>query len=764
MKQDIKEIFSRMTLEEKASLCSGRDVWNLKGVERLGIPSVMVSDGPHGLRKQNAEADHLGLNESIEAVCFPAGCATACSFDEDLLEQVGTALGEECRSEGICVLLGPAVNIKRSPLCGRNFEYFSEDPYLAGKLAAAQIRGVQSWDVGTSIKHFAANNQEYRRMSISSNMSERTFREIYLPPFEAAVKEAAPWTVMCSYNKINGVYASENRRLLTEILRDEWGFDGFVVSDWGAVNERVPALEAGLDLEMPGPCADNDEKIVAAVRAGQLDEAILDRAVTRILTQVFRYTEAPDRQANFDRALHHGIAAKLEEECAVLLKNDGLLPLNREQKIVYIGEFARIPRYQGGGSSHINASRVTSALDCAGGNVTYENGFPSDADELDPENLAAAVRAAAEADVAVIFAGLPDIFESEGYDRVHMSLPNCQNELIRQVCAVQKNTVVVLHCGSPVETPWAEETAAVLCMYLGGEGVGEATDALLYGEAVPCGRLAETWPLKLEDNPSYLNFHDDPRQAEYAEGIYVGYRYYDKKNMAVRWPFGHGESYTSFSYGNARLSSSHMRSGESIRFLVDITNTGSVAAKEVVQLYVADRTGNRSRPVRELKGFAKVALAPQESKTVSFTIDERSLSYYSEDIKDWYAAPGTYELCAAHSSRDIRASAVLTFETDRELPFLVTRNTTMGELMADKRTAPTIQALLARAKNGLSGLQPENDPRKAAISAEMTRQMIINAPLRTVQSFMHLSDQTMDEMIATLNEKIGAKNPTEHTR
>lgn len=753
MKRDIAKIVSEMTLEEKAGLCSGLDFWHLKGVERLGVPSVMVSDGPHGLRKQDDKADHLGIHESIQAVCFPAGCATACSFDEKLLERMGAVLGEECRAEGVSVLLGPAVNIKRSPLCGRNFEYFSEDPYLAGKLSAAQIRGVQSWQVGTSIKHFAANNQEFRRMSSSSNMSERTLREIYLAPFETAVKEAKPWTVMCSYNQINGIYASENHKLLTQILRDEWGFDGYVMSDWGAVNERVKGLEAGLDLEMPGSGGVNDKKIASAVRCGELEEAVLDRAVARILDKIFRYVDAEAENASFDRNTHHNLATEMEKECAVLLQNNGVLPLNRDQKVAYIGAFARSPRYQGGGSSHINATRVTGAMNFAGENVTYVEGFPADRDEMKEESIVEAVHAAAKAEVAVIFAGLPDVFESEGYDRRHMRLPECQNELIRQVCQVQKNTVVVLHCGSPVETPWAEGAAAVLCMYLGGEGVGEAADALLYGDAVPSGRLAETWPVKLEDNPSYLNFHTDDNQVNYAEGIYVGYRYYDKKAMAVRWPFGHGESYTKFAYANARLSDPRMCRGETIEFLVDVTNTGTVAGKEVVQLYVSNKTGFSNCPVRELKGFTKVELQPGETKTVSFPVDERSLCYYCEEMKDWYAASGTYELCAAHSSRDIRVSAELIFETDRMIPMQVTRNTTVGELLADPRTAPAIQALVAKGK-GLLGQDSSGDSAKAAISAEMTRQMVANAPLRTVQGFLRLSDEVMDELVATLNRNI----------
>ena len=538
MERDLKKIISEMTLEEKAGMCSGEDFWRLKKVERLGIPEVMVSDGPHGLRKQPGEADHLGIGESIVAVCFPAACATASSFDTELMNEMGKTLGEECQAENLSVLLGPAVNIKRSPLCGRNFEYLSEDPYLAGKMAASYIRGVQSWDVGTSMKHYAANNQEYNRMSCSSNLSERTFREIYLPAFETAVKEAQPKTIMCSYNKING-------DLLTEILRDEWGFEGYVMTDWGAVADRVTGIVAGLDLEMPGSHGVNDAKIIAAVKDGSLDEALLDKAVERILKVLFSYADNRHPEAVFDRDADHEKAVKIETECAVLLENNGILPLKEGRKVVYIGEYAEKPRYQGGGSSHINSSKVTSALESAkekGRPVSYVKGFPFDKDEENAGELAAAVQAAKDAEVAVIFAGLPDLIESEGYDRKDMKLPACQNKLIEEVIKVQPNTVVVLHNGSPVEVPWADKTAAILEMYLGGQGVGEATDKLLYGEVNPSGRLAETFPLRLEDNPSYLNFPGDGVNVDYAEGIYVGYRYYDARKMPVRWAFGHGLS------------------------------------------------------------------------------------------------------------------------------------------------------------------------------------------------------------------------------
>lgn len=752
MQRNIPELIQKMTLEEKAGLCSGQDFWHLKSVERLGIPAVMVSDGPHGLRKQDDKADHLGINDSIKAVCFPAACATAASFDEALLEEMGSVLGEECRAENVSVLLGPAVNIKRSPLCGRNFEYFSEDPYLAGKLAAAQVRGVQRWDVGTSVKHYAANNQEYRRMSASSDMSERTLREMYLAPFETIVKEAKPWTLMCSYNRVNGVFASENKKLLNDILREEWGFDGYVMSDWGAVSDRVAGLAAGLELEMPSSGGANDRKIVEAVQSGELDEAVLDRAVSRILNIVFRYVDAQHPEASFDRDAHHALAAKFEKECAVLLQNGGALPLAQKAQVAYIGGFAEKPRFQGGGSSHINASRITGALQVAqekGRAVTYCQGFDADKDETDSARIAQAVKAAGEAEVAVIFAGLPDSFESEGYDRSHMRLPDCQNELIRQVAAVQKNTVVVLHCGSPVECPWADSVNAVLCMYLGGEGVGEATDALLYGEANPSGHLPETWPLRLEDNPSYLNFPGDGRNVQYAEGVFVGYRYYDKKKMPVRWPFGHGLSYTEFTYGEPRLSADTLNDDGQLTVTVDVTNQGSRAGKEAVQLYIAPCVDTAVRPEKELKGFVKVELQPAETKTVSLTVDARSLRMYNETLDDWYAAPGQYEVQLGSSVHDIRAKAAFAYSTQKSLPLHVDMNTIMAELLHHPTVAPALTEMMTRMKDAMGGGASE------AISEEMVRNMMENLPLRAMKSFAGLPDEVMNGMIENFNQLLG---------
>ena len=533
--EKIKKLVAQMTLEEKAAMCSGADFWHTEAVARLGIPASMVSDGPHGLRKQDQEGDHLGVNDSIKAVCFPAGCGTAASFNRELLTQMGEVLGNECQAEGVSVILGPAVNIKRSPLCGRNFEYYSEDPLVASEMAGALIKGVQSKNVGTSIKHFLANNQETRRMSGDSRVDERTLNEIYLAAFEGAVKKQKPWTVMCSYNKINGVYAAENRKYLTDTLREQWGFDGYVMSDWGAVNNRVEDLKAGLDLEMPSSLGANDKLIVGAVQSGNLKECVVNAAVERILNIVFRYEENRDKNAVWDKDKDHEMARKVAEETIVLLKNESVLPLNEKDDIAFIGKYAKQPRYQGGGSSHINSHKITSAMDAAEGmsNIVYAQGYRDDVDETDTKLLEEAVEAAKKAKAAVIFAGLPDAFESEGFDRQHMRMPNCQNELIEKVAAVQPNTVVVLHNGSPVEMPWADRVKGIVEAYLGGQAVGGAVCDILFGKVNPSAKLPETFPIRLEDNPSYLSYFGEGDMVEYREGIFVGYRYMIRK----RWMF-----------------------------------------------------------------------------------------------------------------------------------------------------------------------------------------------------------------------------------
>ena len=748
MERNVKEIVSQMTLEEKAGMCSGKDFWHLKSVERLGIPEVMVSDGPHGLRKQAENADHLGINESIKAVCFPTACATACSFDRDLLEEMGYALGKECQAENVSVLLGPAVNIKRSPLCGRNFEYFSEDPYLAGQMAKAHIQGVQKEGVGTSIKHFAANNQEYHRMSASSEVDERTLREIYLAAFETPIKEAKPKTVMCSYNQINGVFASEDPWLLDEVLRKEWGYEGYVMSDWGAVNERVPGLKAGLELEMPASGGETDRQIVEAVKNGTLKEEILDRAVERILNVIFDYVDHKKDEV-FDMEKDHALAEKVETESMVLLKNDGILPLKKGSRVAFIGAFAKNPRYQGGGSSHINSFRVTGALEAAEGmaDITYAEGYGLEKDEIDEALVKEAVKAAKEAEVAVIFAGLPDAFESEGYDRVHMKMPNCQNHLIHEVCNVQPNVVVVLHNGSPVEMPWADEVKGILEAYLGGQAVGAAEAKILFGDANPCGKLAETIPYKLSDNPSYLNFPGDGETVEYKEGIFVGYRYYDKKEMPVRYPFGYGLSYTEFAYSNLKLDKKSMKDTDTLTVSVDVTNTGSREGKEIVQLYVEDLTGSANRPVRELKNFVKVSLAPGETKTVQMELNKRSFAWYNVKLHDWYAASGIYEIQIGKSSREIVLSDTVEVTTDVTVPVEIHKNTTVGQLMRDPKAAAFLQETMGEMMKTLGG---GGEASAEAISPEMIQGMLESMPLRGLRSFAGLSEEGLNQLVEKL--------------
>ena len=755
---DIRKLVSQMTLEEKAGLCSGDDFWHTKAVERLGVPRTMVSDGPHGLRKQDEAADHLGINDSIKAVCFPAASATAASFDPDMIRKMGEALGDSCQHEKVSVVLGPAVNIKRSPLCGRNFEYFSEDPYLAGRMATAMIQGVQSRNIGTSIKHFALNSQEHRRMSSSSDCDERTIREIYFPAFEMAVKEAQPWTVMCSYNKINGVYASENPWLLTEVLRDEWGFEGYAVSDWGAVSDRAAGVAAGLDLEMPSSGGVNDRKIVEAVKAGKLDEKIVDRACERILNIVYRYLENAKPDTPWDKEKQHVQAAEIAADCMVLLKNEGaLLPLAKEEPVAFIGEFAEKPRFQGGGSSHINSFKTTGAVEAAkaaGLRVAYAPGYSVAKDELTEERLAEAVAAAKAAKTAVVFAGLPDSYESEGYDRTHMRMPECQNRLIEAVAEANPNTVVVLHNGSPVEMPWIGRVAAVLEAYLGGQAVGEAEVRVLFGDVNPSGHLPETFPVQLEDNPSYLYYGGEGNRTEYREGIFVGYRYYDRKKMDVLFPFGHGLSYTTFAFSDIRLSADSIRDTDTLTVTATVANTGERAGKAVAQLYVGDPESTALRPVRELKGFAKVELQPGEKKEISFTLDKRSFAVWNGEIHDWYVETGDFTIEIGGSSRDLPLKAAVRVESTTELPRHFTADSIFMDVMADPKGREIMGAFMKKTME-VFGHEDESGGSEAAseaISEDMTMAMMQYMPLRGILSFGGPeSAGELDELLEQLN-------------
>ena len=760
-REKIQNLISQMTLEEKAGMCSGADFWKLKCVERLGIPQVMVTDGPHGVRKQAEAADHLGINESEKAICFPAGCATASGFDRDLIRRQGELLGQECQAMNVSTILGPAMNIKRSPLCGRNFEYYSEDPYVSTEIAAALIEGVQSKNVGTSVKHFVANNQEKRRMTNSSDADERTLREIYLASFEGAIKKAKPWTVMSSYNRINGEFVGDNKEYLTDILRKEWGFDGYVVSDWGAVNDRISSLAAGLDLEMPPGDYENDRLIVKAVQEGKLDESVVDQACERILNIIFRYTENRDEKAVFDYEKDHKAAAEIEAECMVLLKNENdILPLTSDKKIAFIGKYAKTPRYQGGGSSHINSWKVESALEAAKeipelANVTFAEGYQDEKDEVIEELQMKAVKVAAEADVAVLFLGLPDNFESEGYDRKHMNLPNCQNELVEKVLEVQKHVVVVLHNGSAVIMPWKDQVEGILEAYLGGEAVGKAVAEVLAGIKNPSGRLAETFPLRLEDTPCYLTYGKGFDNADYREGVFVGYRYYTSRKMETAFPFGHGLSYTTFAYSDLQLDKKEMTDKESVQVSVKVKNTGNRAGKTVVQLYVEAPETEVIRPVRELRGFEKIFLEAGEEKTVTFILGERAFAYWNTLIHDWYAEEGTYKVMIGENADQMCVGEEITVHPTKELPKTYSLNTCLGELMRD----PKAQAVMGPFMQGMAQNDAAADMAEAnendqsgVVNQEMMAAMMEGMPLRQLLSFVPgIKREMLEQIVNALN-------------
>ena len=760
-REKIYNLISQMTLEEKAGMCSGADFWHLKGIERLGIPQVMVTDGPHGLRKQAEDADHLGLNESEKAICFPAGCATASSFDRDLIRRQGELLGQECQVMNVSTILGPAMNIKRSPLCGRNFEYYSEDPYVSTEIAAALIEGVQSKNVGTSVKHFVANNQEKRRMTNSSDADERTLREIYLASFEGAIKKAKPWTVMSSYNRINGEFVGDSKEYLTEILREEWGFDGYIVSDWGAVNDRVSSLAAGLDLEMPPGDFENDRLIVKAVQEGKLDESVVDQACERILDVIFRYTENRDTEAVFDYEKDHAAAAGIEAECKGLLKDENeILPLTSDKKIAFIGKYAKTPRYQGGGSSHINSWKVESALEAVKeipelANVTFAEGYQDEKDEVVEALQSEAVKAAEEADVAVLFLGLPDNFESEGYDRKHMNLPNCQNELVEKVLEVQKHVVVVLHNGSAVLMPWKDQVEGILEVYLGGEAVGKAVAEVLVGRKNPSGRLAETFPLRLEDTPCYLTYGKGYDNAEYQEGVFVGYRYYTSRKMETAFPFGHGLSYTTFEYSDFQIDKKKMSDKDTVEVSVKVKNTGNRAGKTVVQLYVEAPETEVVRPVRELRGFEKISLEEGEEKTVTFTLDERAFAYWNTLIHDWYVEEGTYKVMIGENADQMCVGEEITVHPTKELPKTYSLNTCLGELMRD----PKAQAVMGPFMQGMAQndaadmAEAQKNDTSGAVNQEMMAAMMEGMPLRQLLSFVPgIKREMLEQMVNALNQ------------
>jgi beta-glucosidase len=698
-----------MTLEEKAALCTGAGPWATTPIERLGVPEMIVSDGPHGVRRPQ-DPNAIG-SLSHPATAFPTASCLASTWDPDLLEEMGSALGEECVALDVSVLLGPGTNMKRSPLGGRNFEYFSEDPFLAGEMAASLIEGIQSQGVGTSLKHYAVNNQEFERFSISAEVDERTLREIYLPAFEKAVKQARPWTVMCAYNKLNGVYCSENHYLLSDILKDEWGFEGLVVSDWGAVHDRVASLRGGLDLEMPGPKPRRTRAVIDAVRAGKLDEAVLDETVRRILNIVFKSAQTP-KGKKFDIDAHHALAQKVAAEGMVLLKNNGLLPLKGAEHIAVIGRSAETPHFQGGGSSHINPTRVSMPFKeiqsrAEKTELTYAEGYPAD-ESLQQPLIDQAVSLARSADVALVFVALPASKESEGYDRRDLDLTAQQVALIKAVCAVQPNTIVVLNNGAPIAmTDWFDGPAAVLEAWMMGQAGAGALADVLFGRVNPCGKLAETFPLRMVDTPSHTHWPGSGGKVHYGEGLYIGYRYYDAKQMPVQFPFGYGLSYTSFAYSNPKVSADTFKDNDGLTVSVDVTNTGKVAGKEIVQVYVHDHQSDLDRPYKELKGFAKVALNPGETKTVSIHLDFRAFAYYHPLYRQWITEDGEFDILIGSSSADIRCTRTVTLQSTLDLPCLLNEESTIKAWLADPRGRavfePTFQQMMAQMSQTFGG-------------------------------------------------------------
>ena len=665
---NINRLIDALTREEKIALVSRADQWLTTAIPRLEIPSIMVADGPHGLRKQTAKGDHLGIGVSVPSTCFPPAATSANSWDPQLLFAMAEAIGQEALQEGVSVVLGPGVNIKRSPLCGRNFEYFSEDPWLTGQLAASWIQGIQSVGVGACIKHFAANNQERWRMLNDSLVDERALREIYLSAFEEAIKQAKPWTVMAAYNKLNGPYCCEHPELLGSILRTEWGFQGAVISDWGAVNDPSLSIKAGLDLEMPASHGVSAEKIKEDMLTGRLTEFTLNQSVRRILKLVCQAQEQK-REFRYDSEGHHALARRIAAESAVLLKNDGaILPLKKNHKVAILGQLAQHPRYQGTGSSLINPTKVETVLEQLElGKVEfiYVRGYDLDYDEINEDLILEACLAAEDAEVAVIFAGLTVRDESEGYDRTHLELPRGHNALIHRVAEVNPNVVVVLSAGAPVAMPWIHEVKGVLHTYLGGQGGAGAVLDLLFGEVNPSGKLAETYPLQLEDCPASVFFAYDRAQTEYRESIFVGYRHYDAAEKQVLFPFGHGLSYTQFGYGNLELSADHLKDTDSLTVRCTVQNTGSRAGAEIVQLYVGKESSPLFRAPKELKGFRKLYLEPGETKTVEFTLNPRSFAYYNVEIKDWHVEAGEYGIWVGASSRDLDLVDTVRIETTR---------------------------------------------------------------------------------------------------
>ena len=737
MAKKIDQLVSQMTLEEKALLTSGRDAWSTQPIERLDIPYIWMADGPHGLRRA-PETYLWGYGDQAPATCFPTASALSASWDMDLMQEVGAALGVESNALGVDLLLGPGINIKRSPLAGRNFEYFSEDPLLSGKLGAAYINGVQSQGVGATAKHYVANNVETQRMWANSNLDDRTLNEIYMTPFEIAVKEGQPWSVMACYNRVQGIYGTESLQLLTNKLKNEWGFKGFVVSDWDAVVDRVQGIRAGMHLEMPGkPARITNKMVVQAVKNNELDEQQLDSIVKDLLRIVFMGQNTEDKYGDQNLEQHHQLARKVAAEAITLLKNtEKLLPVDsaKYKKIAVLGEFAVNPRYQGNGSSQVKPTKLDKFIDIVRDEYgedtefVYSAGYSlSNDDDLSLVEAAAAI--AADADLALVMAGLPLSYESEGIDRTHIDLPPSHNKLISAVAKVQPNTAVILTNGSAIAMPWIDEVSAILETWLGGQaGAGAIADAV-FGKVNPSGKLAETFPVRLEDTPAYLNFPGEDGQVIYGERMFVGYRYYDKRNIEPLFPFGHGLSYTEFGYSDLKLSSTNITDNDKLQVSLTVSNTGKVKGKEVIQLYVADTESSVQRPVKELKAFDKIELEPGESKDVSFTLNKRDFSYYSKVYSRWLAESGKFEILVGSSSRDIRLKGSLNLSNTEKLNYKMTEFSFFSEFWSNPQLKPLLIAFMPK---WIKAMTPEGKPvEEAKIEDFLQQQPLIKFPYFT---------------------------------
>lgn len=776
---DAEELVAGLTLEEQVALLVGRDMWNVGGIAE--VPRVWVADGPHGLRKQLGDPAEIGFAESVPATCFPPAAALACSWDPAIAGEIGRAIAAEAKANGVSVVLGPGLNLKRHPCCGRNFEYFSEDPLLSGKMAAGLVRGLQAAGVGACVKHYAANNQEAARMTVDAIVDARTLRELYLAGFEIAVKEGEPWAVMCAYNRVNGVYCSDSGWLLTRVLRDEWGFGGLVMSDWGAVNDRVAGVRAGLDLEMPGPGA-NTGAVLQAAASGTLEKAHVQQAATRVAALAFAGEAELDPEASYDVDAHHELARRAAAESTVLLMNNGVLPLRWPSSIAVIGSLAEHPRYQGAGSSEIAPTRLDAPLEAIRARagtaaVTYAAVYdPVSGAELSG-GVADAVADAATADVALVFVGLPPVYESEGFDRESMRMPACHDRLVHEVAAVNSHTVVVLMTGSPVELPWVREPAAILLPYLGGQAGGSAVADVLFGDADPGGRLAETWPVALADVPADENFPGAPRQVEYREGLNVGYRYFTTARKPVRFCFGHGLSYTTFRCGRLTLSAERLAPGEALSVTTPVTNSGARGGSVVVQAYVRRIEGGVPGPRHALAGFAKVRLEPAETREVTMTLEPRAFQYWDAEGGQWRTPGGEYAVLIGKSVDDIRmyAAVVVTGdgvdagtpvhpdrvagdvafaamlghpipEAEGPLPFRY--NSTIADLAQTWRGRLLRQGIMAMVRKQMAGIAG-GDPTRAA----MVERVIEDMPLRqlVMASGGRLSYRRLDTVLRLLN-------------